>query len=73
MPEASYDESIGEWIYEYNGVEYFGATPDECYTQAAEDARVAAAHWERCGKHWANEPRHYQDNEGELQSCQMTN
>ncbi len=62
--EPIYESILGEWYYlDQDGIIYYGNTPGQCYAQTAEGARGTAAHWNRCDKHWANEPRHYRDDE----------
>jgi len=67
-----HDAVLQEWsLTDQDGITYFGNTSGECYRLAAEGARIEAAHW-RHNRHWSDAPVHYQDNEGEIQSCQTT-
>jgi len=43
--EPVHDPILQEWHYtDQDGITYYGATPGECYCQAAEDAREEAKH-----------------------------
>jgi hypothetical protein len=61
--EPIHDPILQEWHHtDADGITYYGATPGECYRQAAEGARVYTDHY----RQWQNRPEHYRDDEGEM-------